>query len=250
MRTHSIALSVLILMLEMVSARAKPCNYTELLNQWENLPAFIVIPEASTAEDVLARALCTLPPPSTFAGGERVDPKEVIGHQVFTQNGKHIGSVAGFTVNPETSKMTSVVLTSDRTGTNNAAVPFSELILDKKTSRIVTEGSDEQDLDKKWPIGSQMVLFDNSFLGVFNCPMCAYPSLIKIDITSDPPGGKIFIAEQQQGSTELHGFITSNKELTIRIEYPKRKACGFADGTYTPPKTTDGYATFFCKLAP
>ena len=156
MRTHSIALSVLILMLEMVSARAKPCNYTELLNQWENLPAFIVIPEASTAEDVLARALCTLPPPSTFAGGERVDPKEVIGHQVFTQNGKHIGSVAGFTVNPETSKMTSVVLTSDRTGTNNAAVPFSELILDKKTSRIVTEAPTSRTwiksglLDPKW----------------------------------------------------------------------------------------------------
>ena len=140
---------------------------------------------------------------------------------------------------------------SDRTGTTNAAVPFDELTFDKKTASLVTEGSNEEDLSKKWPIASHTAFLDNQSLATFGfCPMCAYPSIVPIDIKSDPPRGAIFIAEQPQGSTELHGIIAITKEPTIRIEYPKRKPCRFADGTYTPPQVTDGYATFFCKLAP
>ena len=105
MRTHSIPLSVLIVMLEIVSARAKPCQFQELSDQLAKLPPFIVIPAGSTPEDTLARTLdCSLPPPPTFAGGERVNPKEVVGHQVFTMDGKHIGSVTGVTVDPKHGK--------------------------------------------------------------------------------------------------------------------------------------------------
>jgi len=222
------------------------------LDQSAKLPPFIVIPAGSTAEDAIARALgCSPPPPPTFAGGMAVNPKEVIGQPVFTENGKHIGSVAGVTVDPKTWKMTSVVMTSDRTGETNAAVPFNELARDEKTASIVTKGSNEEDFSKKWAIESNAAFLDNRFLAAFGfCAMCAYPSVVPIDITSDPPGGTIFIAEQQQGNTELRGIIAIATERTIRIEYPKLKSCRFADGTYTPPQATGGYAKFFCKLAP
>ena len=53
MRMHSIALSVLVAMLEMVSARAKPCQYQDILDRAAKLPSFIVIPAGSTPDEVL-----------------------------------------------------------------------------------------------------------------------------------------------------------------------------------------------------
>ena len=252
MRTHTMPLSVLIMILGIVSARAKPCQLQELLDQRAKLPAFIVIPTGSTPDDALARALnCSLPKPPTFAGGELANAKEVVGHQLFTEDGKHIGSVAGVAVDPKTWKMTSVVMTSDRTGTTDAAIPFHQLALDAKSAGIVTRGSNEEDLGKRWPIESYIAFLDNTSLAAFGfCVMCAYPSMVPIDIISDPAGGTIFVGEEPRGNTELHGIITITQEPTIRIEYPKRKSCKFAEGTFTPPQATGGYATFYCKLAP
>jgi sporulation protein YlmC with PRC-barrel domain len=251
MLSHSLLLSVVIVMLEIVSARAKPC-YQEVLDRGAKLPALIVIPAGSPAKEALARALnCSLPPPPTFARGMEVNPKEVVGHPVFTEGGKHLGYVAGVAVDPETWRMKSVVLTSDRTGTTNSAVPFDVLALDAKTASIVTEGSNEEDLGKKWPLESHIKFLDNKFLAAFGfCPMCAYPSVVPINITSDPTGGTIFVTEQPQGITELHAIIAVTNEPTIRIEYPNRKSCTFANGTFTPPQANGGYATFFCKVTP
>ena len=117
--------------------------------------------------------------------------------------------------------------------------------------KLVKEGYDEKNWDKDWHLGADMVLFDKKYFTAVNfCPMCPYPDMVEIDITSDPAGGSIFITEQKRGTTTLHGIIAINAEPTIRIEYPKLKSCKFADGTYTPPKTADEKATFFCKLAP
>ena len=183
--------------------------------------------------------------------GELANAKEVVGHQLFTEDGKHIGSVAGVAVDPKTWKMTSVVMTSDRTGTTDAAIPFNQLALDAKSAGIVTRGSNEEDLGKRWPIESYTAFLNNTSLAAFGfCVMCAYPSMVPIDIISDPAGGTIFGGEEPRGNTELHGIITITQEPTIRIEYPKRKSCKFAEGTFTPPQATGGYATFYCKLAP
>jgi sporulation protein YlmC with PRC-barrel domain len=207
MRSRSLLLSVVIVMLEIVSAGAKPCNQ-ELLDRGAKLPALIVIPAGSPPEEALARALnCSLPPPPTFSGGMEVDPKEVGGHPVFTEGGKHLGYVAGVAVDPNTWRMKSVVLTSDRTGTTNAAVPFDVLALDTKTASIVTEGSNEEDLGKKWPLESHNKFLDNKFLAAFGfCPMCAYPSVVPINITSDPTGGRSSLENNRKGllsSTQL-----------------------------------------------
>lgn len=168
---------------------------------------------------------------------------------MFAEDGKHIGSVAGVTVDPNTWKMTSVVMTSDSTGFTNAAVPFDALSINKQTADLVTHGSDEQDLSKKWPLGSNVTMLGSGFFSRFAwCLMCAYPSMVPIDIASDPPGGTIYIEEQPRGSTELQGLISTNKEQTIKIEFPQRKTCRFTDGTFTPPQATGAYAKFFCKL--
>jgi sporulation protein YlmC with PRC-barrel domain len=251
MHMLSIPLSALILVLEMLSAHAKPCQGKELLDQRAKLPSFIIIPAGSTPADTLAKALnCSLPAPPTFAGGAPVKPNEVAGNQVFTEDGKHIGSVAGVTVDPNTWKMTSVVMTSDSTGTPNAAVPFDALTINKQTAALVTEGSNEKDLGKKWPLEPQVAILGSDYLFTFGwCVMCAFPSMVPIDITSDPSGGTIFIEEQVRGNTNLKGLIDTNKEQTIRIEYPKLKSCQFTDGTFTPPHAAGEYAKFFCKLA-
>jgi hypothetical protein len=253
MRTRSILLSVLIVTLEIVSARAKPCQSRELLARMAELPPFIVVPAGSTPDDALARALdCSHPPPPTFAGGEPVDLKGIIGQQVFTDSGKAIGNIAGVAVDPNNAETKSLVRMSYGTGTANAAVPFQTLSLDSKTKEIFIENFNEGDLDKRWPVGSNTErLGKDAVVAVSACFMCPYPSMFPIDITSDPSGGTFFIAGQQQGSTELHGVITETVEQTIRIEYPKRKSCTFANGTYKSPQATGlGYATFFCKLAP
>ena len=48
----------------------------------------------------------------------------MMGVIVVTESGKDIGKVDGFTVDPKTSKMTSVVLAADQNGTKKAAVPM------------------------------------------------------------------------------------------------------------------------------
>ena len=250
MRTHSISLSILFVTLELVSANAKQCLFKELSDRIEKLPPFIVVPDNSTPDDVLARSLdCTRPPPPTFAGGKHVDLDQVIGHQVFTPDGKHIGEVAGVAVDPNTTQTKSLVKMSYGTEIANAAVPFQTLTFDDKTKNFFMEDF-KGDLDKKWPVGS-----DTEWLGkdivvaVKDCLMCAYSDTVWIDITSEPSGGNIFIANQQQGNTELKGLIKLTAEPSIRIEYPKRRSCTFSDGTYKSPEATGlGYATFFCKL--
>jgi hypothetical protein len=68
-------------------------------------------------------------------------------------------------------------------------------------------------------------------------------------MTSDPSGGTAFVGEDNWGSTEVKGDVNASKLGEIRIDYPKRKSCLFAEGKYTPPEKTGlGYATFFCKL--
>jgi PRC-barrel domain len=252
MRAQSMSLSVLIAILEIVSAHAKPCEVQEFINRMARLPPFIVVPAGSTFDDAIARALdCSLPPPPTFAGGERVELKEVVGQKVYTKDGKYIGSVAGLAVNPKTTETKSLVEMSFGTGSTQAAVPFQTLSLGEKQGFVIADFN-LADAENKWPVGSNTQRFGKAAVVVASaCFMCAYSGVVPIDITSDPSGGAIFVSGLQRGSTETKGVIKAGEETTIKIEYPKLKSCTFSDGSYNCPEATGlGYATFFCKLSP
>ncbi len=254
MCTRSILVSLAILTLQIMPACATPCDKVgseELAARSAKLPSFIVARSGESFDGAIARALnCTLPPPPTFAGGERVDLKKVVGQHVFTEDGKFIGSVAGLAVAPNTAKTKSLVKMDFGAGTASAAIPFESLIVGKKAGFIVQDVGN-LDLEKKWPVGSNTERIGEDAVFASVCFMCPFQNLIPIDFTSDPPGGTTFVGEEKWGNTEIKGSVKQSEMEKIRIEYPKRKPCKFADGNYKSSDATGlGYATFFCKLQP
>jgi sporulation protein YlmC with PRC-barrel domain len=253
MWTLGIPLSLAVVLLQIISVHATPCDQLgvdEFTTRSAKLPSLIVVPPGGTFDSAIAQALnCALPPAPTFAGGERVDLKEVVGQQVFTGDGMLVGSVSGLAVAPDTAKTKSLVRMDFGDGTANAAIPFEALKIGKKAGFVV-ENFGKRDVEKKWPVGSNKERIGKDEVVVVSaCVMCGFHDLIPIDMTSDPPGGTAFVGDEKWGSTEIQGDVNVSKIEKIRIEYPKRKSCLFADGKYTPAEETGlGYATFFCKL--
>jgi|SRR6185437_5443701 hypothetical protein len=248
MRFLSLALSLAVAVFAPIHPRANPCSSRDFAERVAKLPAFIRVSPGTSPKDALAQALgCDPPAPPKLRGGQPVNPDKLVGHGVFSQEGRYLGTVKGTVVNRDTGAASSLVDLASEGGRKTVAVALSKISLD--------EGSLATGDLEKAPTVAIPLQPDSDFVVSFffatpvicRFGLSEYCDRVDTEITSKPTGATVYFDGQSSGTTEIRALLRSTDVKSLRIELAGYKPCRFEDGTYQGGNG-DSYATFNCEL--
>jgi sporulation protein YlmC with PRC-barrel domain len=234
-RRFGAALSFAIVFSATLQARANPCPPSDLARRVAALPAFIVVPPDKNPREALTRALgCGLPPPPVLRGGQLVNPKKLVGHNVISKEGAYVGVVTGTVVDRDTGIANSVVKLGSTGGQKNVAVAVDKLVLNHGSLEI-SDISDAPTI--AFSPGSDSN-FEQSWWSNALCSFGEFCGLVSTRIDSKPTGAVVYFASSSSGTTEITGLLGTDDLKPLRIELAGYQPCRYEDGIYRKVKMT------------
>jgi sporulation protein YlmC with PRC-barrel domain len=240
------ALSLAIGLFPSLPARANPCPPGDLARRVAALPAFIAVSPDKNPRQALVRALgCDLPPPPVLRGGQLVNPKKLVGRNVYSKEGQYVGVVTDALVDRDNGMASSLVAVGSpkSNGQKNVAVAVDELTLQHGSLEIADLNTAPVVVLPLDPNSN----FEQSWWSNALCSFEEFCGRVSTKIDSTPPGATVYYAEQPSGTTDTTGLLSPSDVKSLRIELAGYKSCRFQDGVYRRVNTGD-YATFYCAL--